>query len=80
MMTALKSHDGQKEIAMEGFGLFDRKYDQAAGGLLGPEAEDADKRKIYRISDWGEAGSIADQRTVVFKPMLGILAQEASSS
>ena len=57
--------------------LFDRKYDQAAGGLVeDPEAEDADERKIYRVSDWDEAGSIANQRTVLFKPMLGIMAQE----
>ena len=50
---------------MEGFGLFDRKYDQAAGGLIAdPEAEDVDERKIYRVSDWGEAGSIANHRTV----------------
>ena len=47
MFTALKSQDDQKEIAMEGFGLFDRKYDRGASGLLdGPEAEDSDGRKI----------------------------------
>ena len=52
MFTALKSQDDQKEIAMEGSGLFDRKYDRAAGGLLAdPEAEDGDERKIivFRI-------------------------------
>ena len=78
MFTALKSQDDQKEIAMEGFGLFDRKYDQPAGGLLsaGPVAEDTDERKVYRISDWSESGTISNQRTVMFKPMLGILAQE----
>ena len=27
MMTALNSQDDPKEIAMEGFGLYDRKYD-----------------------------------------------------
>ena len=77
MFTALKSQDDQKEIAMEGFGLFDRKYDRGAGGLLDdPEAEDSDERKIYRVSDWDEAGNIEVSRTVLFKPMLGILAQE----
>ena len=77
MMTAVKSQDDRKEIAMEGFGLFDRKYDQAAGGLVeDPEAKDADERKIHRVSDWDEAGSIANQRAVSFKPMLGIMAQE----
>ena len=77
MVTALKSQDDQKEMAMEGFGLFDRKYDQAAGGLVAdPDAGDADERKIYSVSDWDEAGSIANQRAVLFKPMLGILAQE----
>ena len=79
MFTALKSQDDQKEIAMEGFGLFDRKYDQAAGGLAADPngtADDADDRKAYRISDWSESGTIANQRTVMFKPMLGILAQE----
>ena len=44
MFTALKSQDDQKEIAMEGFVLFDRKYDQAAGGLtVDPDAEDSDE-------------------------------------
>ena len=62
---------------MEGFGLFDRKYDQAAGDLVGdPEAEDADERKIHRVSDWDEAGRTDDQRTIFFKTMLGIMAQE----
>ena len=76
MFTALKSQDDQKEVAM-GFGLFDRKYDRAAGGLLAdPEAEDGDERKTYRVSDWDEAGNIGVSRTVLFKPMLGILAQE----
>ena len=77
MMTAWKSQGDQKEIAMEGFGLFDRKYDQAAGGLVeDPEAEDADERSNFRVRDWGEAGSVANQRTVLFKPMLGIMTQE----
>ena len=77
MMTAPKSQDDQKEMAMEGFGLFDRKCDSAGGGLfVDPEAEDGDERKIYRVSDWDEAGSIENQRTVLFKPMLGIMAQE----
>ena len=30
MFTALKGQGDQKEIAMEGFGLFGRKYDQGA--------------------------------------------------
>ena len=77
MFTALKSQDDQKEIAMEGFGLFDRKYGRAAGGLLAdPEAEDGDERKVYRVTGWDEAGVIQGTRTVLFKPMLGILAQE----
>ena len=29
-----------------------------------------------RVSDWDEAGTIEKSRTVLFKPMLGILAQE----
>ena len=33
-------------------------------------------RKVYRVSDWDEAGTIEQPRTVLFKPMLGILAQE----
>ena len=77
MFTALKSQDDQKEIAMEGFGLFDRKYDRAAGGLAAdPEAEEGDERKVHRVSDWDEAGNMEVSRTVLFKPMLGILAQE----
>ena len=59
MFSALKSQDDQKEIAMEGFGLFDRKYDQGAGDLVeDPDAEDSDERNIYRVSDWDEAGTI----------------------
>ena len=73
MFTALKSQDDRQEIAMEGFGLLDRKYDQAAGGLtVDPDAEDSDERKMYRGSDWDEAGT-EKSRTVLFKPMLGIL-------
>ena len=80
MFTALKSQDDQKEIAMEGFGLFDRKDDQAAGGLtVDPDAGDSDERKVYRVSDWDEAGTIEKPRTVLFKPMLGILARETHS-
>ena len=57
--------------------VYDRKYDQAAGGLtVDPDAEDSDERKIYRVSDWDEAGTIEKSRTILFKPMLGILAQE----
>ena len=79
MFTALKSQDDQKEIAMEGFGLFDRVNDQSAGGLIADPTgaeEDLDERKVYRISDWDEAGAIEKARTILFKPMLGILAQE----
>ena len=77
MLTASKSQDDQKEVAMEGFGLFDRKYDRVAGGILaGPEAEDNDEGKVYRVTDWDEAGCIETARTILFKPMLGILAQE----
>ena len=62
---------------MEGFGLFDRKCDRAAGGLSAdPAAEDSDERKVYRVSDWDEACNIGVSRTVLFKPMLGILTQE----
>ena len=79
MFTALKSQDDQKEIAMEGFGLFDRVHDQYAGGQYADPTlaeEDMDERKVYRVSDWDEAGSVKNSRTVLFKPMLGILAQE----
>ena len=77
MFAALKSLDDQKEIACSGFALFDRKYDQSAGGLtIDENAEDSDERKIYRVSDWDEAGTIVKSRTVLFKPMLGILNQE----
>ena len=77
MFTALKSQDDQKEIAIEGFGLFDRKYDQGAGGLVeDPGAEDSGERKIYRVSDWDEAGTIEKSRTVLFRPMLGLFNQE----
>ena len=38
--------------------------------------EDADERKSYRVSDWDEASAIKKHRTVLFKPMLGILDQD----
>ena len=79
MITALKPVDEQKDIAMQGFGLFDRVNDaaelSATNWAQGP-AEDSDERKAYRVSDWDEAGEIKKQRTVLFKPMLGILDQD----
>ena len=80
MMAALKPQDGQKEIAMEGFGLFDIQYDAVAmvnGGGFNPDSVDAgDNREIYRNRDWDEAGPIFEFRPVLFKPMLRIIAQE----
>ena len=66
---------------MQGFGLFDRVNDSAhqvkTDWNTGRDPlEDADERKAYRASDWGEAGPIKNQRAVLFKPMLGILDQE----
>ena len=79
MITALKPVDEQKDIAMQGFGLFDRVNDaaelSATNWAQGP-AEDSDERKAYRVSDWDEAGEIKRQRTVLFKPMLGIIDQD----
>ena len=77
MLTALKPVDEQKDIAMQGFCLFDRVNDpadqEATGWNTGRDGlEDADEREAYRVSDWDEAGSIKKQRTVLFKPMLGI--------
>ena len=34
------------------------------------------KRRSYRVSDWDEASAIKKQRTVLFKPMRGIIGQE----
>ena len=81
MLTALKPVDEQRDIAMQGFGLFDRVNDSAPQDMTdwntGREPlEEADNRKAYRISDWDGAGSINNQRTVLFKPMLGILDEE----
>ena len=81
MLTAMKPVDEQKDIAMQGFGLFDRVNDsddlQATDWNTGRDGlEDADERKAYRVSDWDEALEIKTQRTVLFKPMLGILGQE----
>ena len=80
-LTALKPVDDQKDIAMQGFGLFDRVNDAAEIEITDwnvgqGAAEDVDERKSYRVGDWDEAGSIRNQRTVPFKPMLGILEQE----
>ena len=81
MLTALKPVDEQKNIVMQGFGLFDRVYDSASIDMTDwntgrDPLEDADKRKAYRVSDWDEAGSINKQSTVLFKPMLGIIDQK----
>ena len=81
MMTALKPVDEQKEIAMEGFGLFADVNDSIpihqTNWVEGQEAEEEkNKRKAYRVSDWDESGSVRYWKTVLFKPMLGILAQE----
>ena len=49
MFTALKSQDDQKEIAMEGFGLFDRVHDMYEGGKFADPTlaeEDNDERKF----------------------------------
>ena len=78
MLTALKPVDEQRDIAMQGFGLFDRVNDsadlQATDWNTGrDDLEDADERKSYRVSDWDEASAVKKQRTVLFKPMLGIL-------
>ena len=81
MLTALKPVDDQKDIAMQGFGLFGRVNDSADVVAIDwnvgqNAAEDADERKAYRVSDWDEAGSIRKQRTALFKPVLGILDQD----
>ena len=79
MFTALKSQDDQKEIAMEGFGLFDIQYDAIEVAQTGFSSEAVaadDNRKIYRNRDFDEAGPIMTSRTVLFKPMLGLLNQE----
>ena len=80
MLIASKPVDGQKDFAMQGFGLFDRVDDSAdvvaTDWDTGQNAAgDADEREAYRVSDWDEAGSVRDQRTVLFKPILGILDQ-----
>ena len=66
---------------MQGFGLFTRVNDSddiatTDWGTGRDGMEDADERKAYRESDWDEADEIQKQRTVLFKPMLGILDQE----
>ena len=81
MLTALEPVDEQTDIAMQGFGFFDRVNDsgdlQATGWNTGRDGlEDADERKSYRVGDWDEASAIQKQRTVLFKPLLGILDQD----
>ena len=64
MVTALKSQDDQKEIAMEGFGLFGIQYDVTSSvsddGLSSEAVADADARGIYRNRDFYEAGPYFD--------------------
>ena len=81
MLTAMKPVDEQKDIAIQGFGLFDRVNDLddavATDWNTGRDSlEDSDERKAYRANDWDEASEIKTQRTVLFKPLLGILDQE----
>ena len=79
--TALKPVDEQKDIAMQGLCLFDRVNDsadqEATDWNTGRDGlEDADERNSYRVSGWDEASAIENQRTVLFKPKLGIVDQE----
>ena len=60
MLTAMKPVGEQKDIAMQGFGLFDRVTDsddlQMTDWNAGRDGlEDADERKAYRVSAWDEA-------------------------
>ena len=66
---------------MQGFGLSDRVNDSAEQDATNWNTgrdglEDADERKSYRVSDGDEASAIKEQRTILFKPMLGIIDQE----
>ena len=70
MLTALKPVDEQKDIAVQGFGLFDRVNDsadmQATGWNTGRDGlEDADEKKSYRVSGWDEASAIKRQDCVI---------------
>ena len=81
MLTAMKPVDEQKDIAIQGFGLFDRVNDLddavATDWNTGRDSlEGSDERKAYRASDWGEASEIKTQRAVLFKPLLSMLDQE----
>ena len=81
MMAALKPVDEQIDIVMQGFCLFDRVNDsadqEATDWNTGRDGlEDADERNSYRVSGWDEASAIENQRTVLFKPKLGIVDQE----
>ena len=74
MLTALKPVDEQKDIAMQGFGLFDRVNDSA--GLQATDwntgrddLEDADERKSYRVSDRDESSAVQKQRTVFYSSL-----------
>ena len=80
-MTALKPVDEQKDVAMRGLCLFDRVNDSAESEATdwntGRDGlDDADERKSYRVSDWDEASATKHRRTILFKPMFGIIDQE----
>ena len=65
-------------VSVFSIGLFSDSADQEATGWnTGRDGlEDADERKSYRVGDWDEASAIKNQRTILFKPMLGIIGQE----
>ena len=72
MLTAMRPVDEQKDIAIQGFGRFDRVNDLDAAVATDwntgrDSLEDFDERKAYRANDWDEAPEIKTQRTVFFQ-------------
>ena len=68
MLTDLLPEDDQRDIACEGFGIFDF--------VKGEVAQAADQRKGYRQTDYELSGNVFLARRVMFKPMLGLFNQE----
>ena len=70
----------KKTLLCKGCGLFDRvnpaEQDVTDWNTGRHVLEDAEERNSYRVSDWDEASAINKQRTVLFKPMLGVIDQE----
>ena len=66
MVTALKTEEEQRQIALEGFGSYDTKFTDGTNDI----------RASYRIEDYDRSGDVKLSRRVIFKPLFGLFSQD----